>query len=363
MAINFFLQKNRANSEKDLENMFGKLSGEALSKNADAFLKLAEERLKRESQSGKQELDSRKELIDQVLKDMKGDLGKVQDLITNLDKDRKEQFGKLDEKLKSAAEQTSRLQETTTQLSTALAGTKARGQWGERMAEDVLRMAGFIEGINYRKQKSMESSTSIPDFTFLLPQNLIVNMDVKFPLDNYMKFLNSNNDTEKEQFKKQFLKDVKARIKEVTSKDYINPRENTVDYVLVFIPNEQVYAFINEHDRSILDDALKSKVILCSPLTLYAILAVIRQAVDNFNLEKTGAQILSLLGTFKDQWSKFTETMKKMGDRIASAQKEYDHLITTRSNQLEKPLQQIDKLRKQTELESDGKIPKIPEEM
>ena len=331
-----------------------------MAKNNDAFLKLAEERLKRETQSGKQEMDSRKKLIDQVLKDMKGDLGKVQELITNLDKDRKEQFGRLDEKLKAAAEQTNKLQGTTSQLSNALAGTKTRGQWGERMAEDVLRMAGFIEGINYKKQKSMGSSASIPDFTFLLPQNLIVNMDVKFPLDNYMKYLDSENDTEKEGFKKQFLKDVKLRIKEVTSRDYINPQENTVDYVLVFIPNEQIYTFINEFDISILDDAMKSKVILCSPLTLYAILAVIRQAVDNFNLERTGTQILALLGTFRNQWGKFTETMKKMGERIASAQKEYDHLITTRSNQLEKPLKQIDELQKQTDLESNGELPKVP---
>ena len=59
----------------------------------------------------------------------------------------------------------------------------------------------------------------------------------------------------------------------------------------MFIPNEQVYAFINEHDRLLLDDALRNRVILCSPITLYAILAVIRQAVENFNLEKTTEQI------------------------------------------------------------------------
>ena len=105
---------------------------------------------------------------------MKGDLGKVHDLLNHLDKDRKAQYTKLDEKLKYAADQTNRLQESTSQLNIALSGTKTRGQWGERMAEDVLRMAGFIEGINYKKQTSMTSSRSIPDYTFLLPQNLVV---------------------------------------------------------------------------------------------------------------------------------------------------------------------------------------------
>ena len=346
---------NLENTEQKLENLFGKLSKEALSNNSSEFLKIAEERLKRQSNTNKKELDNKKELIDLLLKDMKGDLGKVHDLLNHLDKDRKEQYTKLDEKLKYAAEQTNRLQESTSQLNIALSGTKTRGQWGERMAEDVLRMAGFIEGINYKKQTSMQSSRSIPDFTFLLPQNLIVNMDVKFPLSNYLNYLNTQIDSEKISYKQQFIKDVKGRIKEVISKDYINPEENTVDYVLVFIPNEQVYSFINENDKSILDEAMKSKVILCSPLTLYAILAVIRQAVDNFNLERTGAQILTLMGSFKNQWSKFTESMKKMGERISSVQKEFDHLITTRSNQLEKPLNKIDELRKQTEIGENKK--------
>jgi len=126
-----------------------------------------------------------------------------------------------------------------------------------------------------------------------------------------------------------------------------------VDYVIVFIPNEQVYAFINEHDSSLLDQALKDKVILCSPITLYAILAVIRQAVDNFNLEKTAAQIMSLLGTFNKQWNSFINSFDKMGKKIEEAQREYNHLTSTRRNQLERPLRQIADLRQQRGITED----------
>jgi len=215
------------------------------------------------------------------------------------------------------------------------------------MAEDVLRLAGFVEGINYYKQKALETVGTRPDYTFLLPQDLKVNMDVKFPLDNYLRYLEVEGEADKEVYKRQFLKDVRGRIKEVTTRDYINPAENTVDYVIVFIPNEQVYAFINENDSSLLDEALKSKVILCSPITLYAILAVIRQAVDNFNLEKTAAQILSLLGAFNKQWAVFLKSLEKMGKKIEEAQKEFNTLNSTRRTQLERPLRQIEDLRRQ----------------
>jgi len=330
-----------------IKESFGALSLEALSKNTEEFLKLANETLSKQTQMGEKELEGKKKLIDQTLVAMKGDLQKVESLVAGFEKDREKKFGELANQLKSAAEQTGKLQETTGQLREALASTKARGQWGERMAEDVLRLAGFVEGINYRKQKTLETVGTRPDYTFLLPQDLTVNMDVKFPLDNYIRFLDADGESDKERYKNQFLRDVKGRIKEVTTRDYINPEENTVDYVIVFIPNEQVYAFINESDNSVLDEALKNKVILCSPLTLYAILAVIRQAVDNFNLEKTAGRILSLLGAFQKQWNSFQKSLEKMGKKIDEAQKEFNTLNSTRRNQLERPLRQIEDLRKQ----------------
>ena len=330
-----------------IKESFGALSLEALSKNTGEFLKLANETLSKQTQMGEKDLEGKKKLIDQTLEAMKGDLRQVQDLVTGFEKDREKKYGELANQLKTTAEQTGKLQETTRQLSEALVSTKARGQWGERMAEDVLRLAGFVEGINYRKQKALETAGTRPDYTFLLPQDLIVNMDVKFPLDNYLRFLESNGESDREKYKSQFLRDVRGRIKEVTTRDYINPEENTVDYVIVFIPNEQVYSFINEHDSSVLDDALKRKVILCSPITLYAILAVIRQAVDNFSLEKTAAHMLSLFGSFHKQWAAFTKSLEKMGKRIDEAQKEFNFLTSTRRNQLERPLRQIEDLRKQ----------------
>jgi DNA recombination protein RmuC len=118
----------------------------------------------------------------------------------------------------------------------------------------------------------------------------------------------------------------------------------------LFIPNEQVYAFIHEQDHSIFDDGLKNHVIFCSPITLFAVLAVIRQAVDNFALEKTSNEILSLFGTFKRQWDEFIKKLELLGKRIEDVQKEYDSLRSVRRRQLEKPLHKIESLRTHREL-------------
>ncbi len=342
--------QRRANIELIIESLkanFGNLSLAALSRSTEEFLKLAKARLQSEREVSIKELDQKKALIDLQLSRMTTELDNVARLIKELEQDRIEKFGQLSAQLKNTSEQTAALIQTTNQLRQALASSKARGQWGERMAEDVLRLAGFIENVNYLKQKSIDGSRSRPDFTFLLPKNLKVNMDVKFPMDNYMKFLAAENEIEKAKYRNDFLRDVRAKISELTSRDYIDPGQNTVDYVLLFIPNEQIYAFIHEQDNSILDEGLKHRVVFCSPLTLYSILAVIRQAVDNFALERTSNEILSLFGAFKKQWNEFMSRLEILGKKILEAQKEYEQLAATRRRQLEKPLKEIDALRAQ----------------
>lgn len=355
-----------AEKVRDLEQLLGRLkdsfallSMDALSKNTDQFLKLAGETLNVHTRAGEIELEGKKKLIDHSLENMNRELDKVQTLVKEFEKDREQKYGELTKHLQSVSEETSRLHETTNQLKIALAGAKQRGQWGERMAEDVLRVAGFIEGINYHKQKTMSESTARPDFTFYLPRDLVVNMDVKFPIDNYLRYLEAAAETDKEKYKAQFIRDVRNRVKEVTSRDYINPADRTVDFVIVFIPNEQIYAFIQETDACLLDEAIANRVVLCSPLTLYAILAVIRHAVDNFRLEQATNEMLSLLGTFYKQWKTFTECLERMGRRIDDAQKEFQALTTTRRQQLERPLRRIEELRTEKGLELGPEPPAL----
>lgn len=340
-------QQKKAAIDEVINNLklnFSSISLETLSRSTDEFLKLAKAKLDQERDTTARELDSRKALIDQQLAAMNSGLDNVARLLTDLEKDRIEKFQELSSQLQKTGEQTSELARITGSLREALASSKVRGQWGERMADDVLRMCGFVEDINYTKQTTLDTG-SRPDFTFLLPRGLKLNMDVKFPLDNYLKWIEAAGDMERKNFRDIFLRNIRDKIKEVSTRNYIDPAGNTLDYVLLFIPNEHIYAFIHDQDASILEDALKSKVIFCSPITLFAVLAVIRQAVDNFALERTSHEILGLFGVFRDQWGKFIEQLDRLGKRLADAQKEYDALATTRRKQLERPLAKIEQLK------------------
>ncbi|OPZ69191.1 MAG: DNA recombination protein RmuC [bacterium ADurb.Bin478] len=170
-------------------------------------------------------------------------------------------------------------------------------------------------------------------------------MDVKFPLDNYVRYLESTGENEQARYRADFLRDVRNRLKEVASRDYIDAESDTVDYALLFIPNEQIYAFIQEHDSRLIDQGLQQHVIICSPMTLFAVLAVVRQSVENFSLEKTSNEILTLISAFKKQWDEFIKKMDGLGKKIADAQAEFDTLLGVRRRQLELPLGKLDGVR------------------
>ena len=345
-------EKNFQSMEKDLVDKFSTISLDALSKNSAEFLKLAEEKLKSQSVEGVKELAAKKELIDKSLTEMDRTLSDVKEKIEAVGRGNIE----VTTLIKKHEDVTLRLNNTTEHLKQALASSKKRGEWGERMAEDIINLVGMVEGVNYIKQKTLEGASGRPDYTFLMPNHLKINMDVKFPLENYMHYLSASSDHDRKRYKEELLRNTKTMIKQVTTRDYINPSDNTVDYVLIFIPNEQVYSFINEADMTIMDEALKQKVVLCSPFTLYAVLAVIRQAVENFSLEKTASEILKLLGEFSKQWNAYKDKFRIMGERLDAAKNEYDTLITTRSNMLERPLKKIDDLRRQNAIVLDSNI-------
>jgi DNA recombination protein RmuC len=338
---------------ENVKQSFGGLSLEALSKNTEQFLALAGEKLSAERDAGGRELDAKRGLIDQRLsaisESMTGELGKLAALVLTMDKERRESFGAVSQRLVSTGEQIVKLTTVTGALREAMASTKQRGQWGERMAADVLMAAGFIEGVNYLKQASMVDGAR-PDFTFLLPQDRVLNMDVKFPFNAYLQMLEAQErgiETDVVRFKKQFLGDVRLRMKEITSRVYIDQDQGTCDYAVMFIPNEAIYSFIHAEDPDLLDAGLKQRVIFCSPITLFAVLAVIRQAVDQFAMSRNVDEVLAQIGTFNKQWGMFTEQLEKVGRRIADSSKEFDELNGTRRRQLERPLGKIEDLRTQ----------------
>lgn len=315
----------------------------------ETTIRVADSKLGDATKAGSSELAMHNSAFSQQVDTMSGELDKVKTAMQTMERERATQHGQVVQHLQAAQTTTQQLSESTQVLREALASPKARGQWGERMAEDVLQAAGFVEGVNYRTQKAIGNGT-IPDFTFMLPRGLLMHMDVKFPFANYMAYLDAASDADRARASVGLVKDVRHHVKALTQRGYIDP-PNTVAYVVMFIPNESVYSFLHDNDPELLDVALKQQVILCSPSTLFAVLGVVRASTDAFMFERTSNEILDCLSKFSKQWEAFGGALDKVERNFETARKSFDELTGTRRRMLERQIDRIDQLKIQSEQE------------
>lgn len=287
--------------------------------------------------------------LDRATRELRDELSRLGVAVGAFGERSAQHFGRVDESLRAHAEVTRHLFTTTQSLREALANPKARGQWGERMADDVLRLAGFVEHVNYEKQTAVSGeSRAIPDVTFFMPKDHVLYMDVKFPLAAYLRYLDAGTHAEREAHLAQFLRDVRLRVRELARRDYAKAGDRpAVDQVLLFLPNETVSGFLFEHDPDLIDDALRQRVVLCTPVSLFAMLGLVRQAFDAFMVEQTSDQVVALLGRFDDQWRKYSESLEQVRRRFEAVQREFEQLVGPRKRAVERPLRELETVRRE----------------
>jgi len=243
------------------------------------------------------------------------------------------------EQLATTAKITEGLQVSTEGLKNLLSNNRLRGEWGEQVAEDLLLAAGFVEKVNFVKQTA--TTDGRPDFTILLPDGSKLNIDAKFPFDDLMEYQSANSEAARKAALTKFSNSIKVKVKGVTSKDYINPEDNTLDFVVMFIPNEMIFSFIYEKLPEINEYCNQRKVVLAGPFGFTAVLRLVMQAHKNFGYEKHMQEIFGLVAKFQDEYAKFGDHMQKLGTQLATVQKTFHEVEGTRNRQLTKVVDQI----------------------
>jgi DNA recombination protein RmuC len=291
---------------------------------------------KDEIESGvKDILNNHEKLLGEITRNLQKELKQSQEGVMDL----KTQNAAIREQLANTAKITEGLQISTEGLRNLLANNRLRGEWGEQVAEDLLMAAGFVEKVNYLKQSTTVEGR--PDFTILLPDGFRLNVDAKFPFDDLISYQESKTETEKKRALASFNTSIKNKIKGITSKDYIDAENQTLDFVVMFIPNEMIFSFVYEMLPDINQYASERKVVLAGPFGFTAVLRMIMQAHKNFHHEKSLMQILGLISKFQEEYEKFGDSMDRLGKQIDTAQRTFMEVEGTRSRQLTRVVEQI----------------------
>jgi len=300
--------------------------------------------------------------------------GIVSELIDNEESQIHKLLNKSDQTVREFLEKTGEIKSSITgvdqqtrNLISVLNNNQSRGQWAEFQVEDLLGVMDYKDGIHYETQKIMSSGNK-PDFTFYLPDNKTINMDSKFPLTIYMEISKLNKDLEDDSLdeisrreitdlikskNKEFLdRAIKNKIDETSTREgYISPEEDTVDFVLMYIPLENLYHFlltstIGAKNTPVIQYAFAQKVILVSPQTLMAYLETIRHSMKLFSLQTDTKNILSTHEKVKNEIRKFLDSFDETTKKLDQTVKAFDSLKTTRVNKLEKSFEELDEVNK-----------------
>ena len=305
-----------------------------LSKAIDTLVQLANEKFDDKNKQISTDLSNKKTAIEDMVKRVLDELNKSNQKLELAEAGRIGSFNGLREAIENNQRLTQQLKITADSLRNVLSNNQMRGAFGEKVAEDLLKQSGFVIGTSYTKQETTGSSR--PDFTIYLPDKTKVNIDSKFPYANIIKWSETDDPSQKTQFLKLFEQDIKKKIGDVSGRDYINPEENTVDFVVVFIPNEMVFSFIYEKFPDLLEEAFRKKIVFAGPFSFVAILRMINQAYENFKYQKNVQSIIAQIKLFQAEFGKYNEEFKKIGDRIESLTNQYNEVDRTRTNQLMK---------------------------
>ena len=330
---------------QSVETKLRELFPELIDSANKSLITMADQKLGAEKKEIKTDLENKRSSIERLVKTIQQDLKESKEELNTAEKNRIGSFEALSTRLDDHKKLTQQLSVSTEGLKRILSNNQLRGQFGEQVADDLLKMAGFVKGVDYEFNKKQAQSGTRPDFAVFLPDGTRINVDSKFPYENLQKVTEATTDTQKKEFMKKFEQDVKEKIKQVTTRDYINPEDKTVDFVILFIPNEMIFSYIYDKMHEIWQGAMGKKVVFAGPFSFTAILRMIRQAYNNFKYQKNLQEVIGHVQMFEKEFEKFSTEFQKVGDRIQSLEKQYHDVSGTRMRQLTK---RIDKVKLQS---------------
>ncbi len=334
--INYLSNFSEKMAERNLK-MLEERNKETLKEERERFKELSDEKMKRNEQY----FDSKKDAIKELIEKIDRGLSDSQKKIENTEKARISEFSNLKTVIEEHKAITGKLKDSTENLKNILSNNQLRGKYGEEVAENLLKIAGFVKGINYDSNLSQETNANRPDFTIYLPDKSKVNIDVKFPYSNLQKYQEVESEKEKKEYFAKFKTDVKQKIKQITSRDYINPEEKTLDFVILFVPNEMIFSVINDKLYDVVEEANEKKVAIVGPVSFITFLRIIHQSYDNFKIQEDLHRVVNLIGKFKDEFAKYNTEFDNIGSKIKSLSGQYDKVSGVRTRQLTKVIDQI----------------------
>jgi DNA recombination protein RmuC len=288
----------------------------------EAFKALATDALRTNSEL--MSAQARKDLIG-IVQPVKENLNSLDSHIRELEKARQGAYQSLEQQIIDLQQTQSRLHESTITLSQALKSPTVRGRWGEIQLRRVVEMAGMLNHVSFDEQAATDLGR--PDMITYLPNGGILPVDSKVPLGAYLSAVESIEEEKRKLHLAEHAKAMRSRIRDLAQKQYWEQFPSSPDFVVMFVPNEACLGAAFEADPSLLEHAIGKKVLICSPVTLVALLRTVAYGWQQKHLTENAARIAEEGRELYARLELFVRRFSEAGQAIGKAVERYNAAV------------------------------------
>ncbi|HEX4438859.1 MAG TPA: DNA recombination protein RmuC [Thermoanaerobaculia bacterium] len=224
-------------------------------------------------------------------------------------------------RLQEASQKIEKLAGEVTRLEDLLKPPKLRGTLGEMFLEQALSQA--LPPGAFATQYPLGDGAIVDAVVFI--QERVVAIDSKFPLENFRRARELEDDGDRRRARAQFARDVKKHVDAIADK-YIRPASGTCDFAFMYVPAEAVYAEIvsDGEEGAVADYATSRRVIPVSPRLLYAYLSTVALGLRGLELQENAREVHQNLADLARLCDRVGGPLEKLGGHLGNAQKQYE---------------------------------------
>ena len=279
-----------------LAGAFAELSAEALAKNNEQFLALADARLSEARVEVRGDLAQREESLARLLDPLSETLARYERGLQSMELERRGAYEGLHEKVSQLHAGHEQLRRETRNLVTALRSPQTRGRWGEVQLRRVAELSGMVAHCDFDEQVSThtDDGTVRPDMVVHMPGGGEVVVDAKVPLEAFLALLDADDDESRAQCQARHARQLRSHVDALAKKEYWKQFDPSPQMVVAFIPGDHLLSAAFEADPTLQEHAMAQSVLLTTPVTLIALLRTVALGWQQETLAESAREVQKL---------------------------------------------------------------------